>query len=860
MDGQEVAALAVFASYFVAIAVVAGLVVRSLWPAGQQLLNPRPSLFLRVAVAALLCTWYYMFHYFRWSYSAFARFHPSPSIPQWLVQTSLFDQAWETVCRGEASWWWSSWICTWAVVFTAVVWQQSAARGIRYPLAYVVLGQFVAMSLATSLFLAAVYAHPVRSSSARASRSAPLALYAPFALYAPLGLALAAVRELPALVGTARFLPGLVAVHLLVAVPLFFVPVTSTASTPSDRPSTPLAIPFRLLYPLLAASAACIHLPLTLRIAATPAPLKHLIAHVFSHPAQASVSLDVVWVVVNLVLWAVVSGSTAGIIAKSAALAVTAALGAARCLGVHWGFIASVVPIVLLLGFGGVAYLVAKVTGRNDAKRAALMDRLGIKDGGVVQGDRGRPPSVSKRQTVVGFWHPYCNAGGGGERVLWSAIAYLQRQPDVVALVYTGDYSAASKEEIIDKVKDRFSITLEPSRLHFVPLKSRHLIADDYWPHLTLLGQSIGSLWLAWEGLCGRDGLIGDVFIDSMGYAFTLPFVRLVAGPDVRLGAYVHYPTVSADMVRRVRAREAGVESGGVASGRAKTLAKLVYYRVFTSLYATALLFSQHTMTNSSWTQAHVESLIAAGKQSALATILLLDDLSVRKRRERGEPVRERTCEVVFPPCDTDALVGSTLEGRTREIVSLAQFRPEKDHAKQIHALALLFERHPELRDGAEKVTLTLMGGSRNEADEARLDGLRRLAKELGVEANTAFLVNAPYHEVVVRLRAASIGLNTMIDEHFGISCVEFMAAGLIPIVHASAGPKLDIVTPYESQQTGFHATDAASFAEAMHTALAMSPAEQLSMRRAARGAAVERFGQRRFEQGFGRAWRQHLA
>jgi len=28
--------------------------------------------------------------------------------------------------------------------------------------------------------------------------------------------------------------------------------------------------------------------------------------------------------------------------------------------------------------------------------------------------------------TTVGFFHPYCNAGGGGERVLWVAIRCLQ--------------------------------------------------------------------------------------------------------------------------------------------------------------------------------------------------------------------------------------------------------------------------------------------------------------------------------------------------------------------------------------------------------------------------------------------------
>lgn len=30
------------------------------------------------------------------------------------------------------------------------------------------------------------------------------------------------------------------------------------------------------------------------------------------------------------------------------------------------------------------------------------------------------------KETVVGFFHPYCNSGGGGERVLWAAVSAIQ--------------------------------------------------------------------------------------------------------------------------------------------------------------------------------------------------------------------------------------------------------------------------------------------------------------------------------------------------------------------------------------------------------------------------------------------------
>lgn len=47
----------------------------------------------------------------------------------------------------------------------------------------------------------------------------------------------------------------------------------------------------------------------------------------------------------------------------------------------------------------------------------------------------------------------HSNAGGGGERVLWTAIALMQRtEPEVVSVVYSGDVDA-TKEQIIQKVK-----------------------------------------------------------------------------------------------------------------------------------------------------------------------------------------------------------------------------------------------------------------------------------------------------------------------------------------------------------------------------------------------------------------------
>lgn len=53
----------------------------------------------------------------------------------------------------------------------------------------------------------------------------------------------------------------------------------------------------------------------------------------------------------------------------------------------------------------------------------------------------------------------------------------------------------------------------------------------------------------------------------------------------------------------------------------------------------------------------------------------------------------------------------------------------------------------------------------------------------------------------------------------------------------------------------GYHATDAASFAEAFHQALSLPAPEALIMRQRARALAIERFSTDRFEKGWARGW-----
>lgn len=60
--------------------------------------------------------------------------------------------------------------------------------------------------------------------------------------------------------------------------------------------------------------------------------------------------------------------------------------------------------------------------------------------------------------------------------------------------------------------------------------------------------------------------------------------------------------------------------------------------------------------------------------------------------------------------------------------------------------------------------------------------------------------MSLPFGEVKKILGGAAVGIHTMEDEHFGISVVEMLAAGLVVIAHNSAGPKEDILVGAEKE------------------------------------------------------------
>ena len=256
------------------------------------------------------------------------------------------------------------------------------------------------------------------------------------------------------------------------------------------------------------------------------------------------------------------------------------------------------------------------------------------------------------------------------------------------------------------------------------------------------------------------------------------------------------------------------------------TCIKLVYYVLFACLYSMAGSLCSLVMVNSSWTRNHITSLWwwivgGAGRRSRIHT--------------------------VFPPCDTESLKDLSLVRNDPIIVSIGQFRPEKDHILQIRAFAMLRTTYPKWTAAAK---LVLIGSCRGGEDESRVRALRDLVSSLGLGDSVEFVLNQPDSVKKEWFAKASVGLHTMWNEHFGIGVVEMMAAGLLVVAHNSGGPRQDIVISCDGKRTGFLATSVEEFGNAMNEALSLDATESRNTRDLARLSTC-RFSDEKFNATF---------
>lgn len=319
--------------------------------------------------------------------------------------------------------------------------------------------------------------------------------------------------------------------------------------------------------------------------------------------------------------------------------------------------------------------------------------------------------------------------------------------------------------------------------IQFLYLSARHWVLASTWPRFTLAGQSFGSLVLTWDAF---SLLVPDIFVDTMGFAFALGLSKWLF-KNVPTGAYVHYPTISTDMLDSLDPHHP-LGSEGVNAGQGvgiRGVLKRNYWKLFAKAYSLMGSTVDVVMTNSSWTQAHVTTLWGPG----------------RKEAEKTEPIA-----IVYPPCAVEELeeeveVSAASESnREKILLYIGQFRAEKNHERILESFSEFVHSGSEAAKGAKMV---LVGSVRDERDSKWVYQLRLACRELKIVDDVEFHLDASWTEILGLLGRSYVGVNGMWNEHFGIGVVEYQASGLICVVHDSGGPKLDIVKDIDGEATG---------------------------------------------------------
>ena len=145
--------------------------------------------------------------------------------------------------------------------------------------------------------------------------------------------------------------------------------------------------------------------------------------------------------------------------------------------------------------------------------------------------------------------------------------------------------------------------------------------------------------------------------------------------------------------------------------------------------------------------------------------------------------------QVIYPPVDLERF-SSCLRSNSRDnqVLVISRFSPEKQLEKAIFIAKILNN------------TKFIIIGNLLTANQPYFKHLQKMIHDYGLTYRIKLIPNAAKDEMMNAMSTSMIYLHTMNGEHFGISIVEAMAAGLIPVVPSYGG--CSEIVPREYQYT----------------------------------------------------------
>jgi glycosyltransferase involved in cell wall biosynthesis len=135
---------------------------------------------------------------------------------------------------------------------------------------------------------------------------------------------------------------------------------------------------------------------------------------------------------------------------------------------------------------------------------------------------------------------------------------------------------------------------------------------------------------------------------------------------------------------------------------------------------------------------------------------------------------------ILYPPVDIERFsraYSQPINAREAKVLVVSRFSPEKRIENAIKIAHIL----------GGKIKFQIVG-SLAPANRPYFKRLQQMIEKYGLSRTVSLIPNASNEELIDSMSKSMIYLHTMIGEHFGVSIVEAMAAGLVPIVPAYGG------------------------------------------------------------------------
>lgn len=215
-----------------------------------------------------------------------------------------------------------------------------------------------------------------------------------------------------------------------------------------------------------------------------------------------------------------------------------------------------------------------------------------------------------------------------------------------------------------------------------------------------------------------------------------------------------------------------------------------ILYIHFPALLLTSLEYNNNKYKKSFFWKAYfkpyqIMAHLLTKKALKRANIVLTNSIFSKNAIQKAYPSVDP--QVIYPPVDIERF-SNCLSSNSREnqVLVIARFSPEKQIEKAIMIAKLL-----------KNINFKIIG-SLLTVNQSYFNYLQQMIKDYELKDKVQLIPNATKDEMMNAMSTSMVYLHTMSGEHFGISIVEAMAAGLIPIVPTYGGCSEIVPTEYQ--------------------------------------------------------------